>query len=179
VTLHPETAARAEDAHGRLAVVREVEWSTDTTTVGDIVHAYLTQTEHEKREHGDTEPSSPGSLPERYRQETADPRAAYADCTVLIAEVGQRPAGVVIVRDNGGEAEIKRLWAAPEARGLGVGSALLDAAVSLTPTRPVRLSVWEWRNAAIRLYESRGFRRVTSWEDRPALVCMVRAAGAR
>ncbi|MEV8169911.1 hypothetical protein [Microbacterium sp. NPDC077486] len=35
----------------------------------------------------------------------------------------------------------------------------------------VRLSVWEWRDAAIRLYTSRGFRPVDPWDDRDRLLC--------
>jgi ribosomal protein S18 acetylase RimI-like enzyme len=38
----------------------------------------------------------------------------------------------------------------------------------------VRLSVWEWREGAVRLYGSRGFERVSSWDDRERLLCMVR-----
>jgi ribosomal protein S18 acetylase RimI-like enzyme len=87
----------------------------------------------------------------------------------------QGPVGVVIVRVDGGEAEIKRLWADPNLRGRGLGSALLDAALALTTGR-VRLSVWEWRAPAIRLYESRGFERVASWDDREGLICMERPA---
>lgn len=132
------------------------------------------QTEREKLEHGGGESSSPADvLPSQYEREVRDPRGAYADCTVLIAEVEQRPVGVVVVRTAAGEAEIKRLWADPGVRGRGVGSALLDAALALAPV-PIRLSVWEWRSAALRLYESRGFARVASWDVREGLVCMVR-----
>ena len=144
--------------------------------MSDLVRAYLVQTEREKRDHRVAE-SAPSelALPQRYVQEVTDPQAAYADCVTLIAETDQRPVGVVIVRLAGGEAEIKRLWADPSSRGRGVGSALLDAATQLTAGR-VRLSVWDWRSAAIGLYESRGFERVASWEHRAGLVCMIRPA---
>lgn len=141
-----------------------------------LVRTYLLQTEAEKHEHGRAETAAPTTeLPPRYEREVADPRAAYADCTTLVAVIEQQPVGVVIVRIDGGEAEIKRLWADPNHRGRGLGSALLDAALSLTSGN-VRLSVWDWRAPAIGLYESRGFVRVESWDDREGLVCMARPA---
>lgn len=157
--------------------IRESLWSEgDTAAVSALVRAYLLQTEAEKHEHGRAESSAPlPLLPPRYEPEVRDPQTAYTDCTTLLADVEQRPAGVVIARVDGGGAEIKRLWADPDFRGLGVGSALLDAALKLTSDQ-VRLSVWEWRTAAISLYESRGFERVDSWDDRGGLLCMVRPA---
>lgn len=159
--------------------VRESRWDeADTTVVRALLRAYLLQTETEKREHGRAESSaSLTTLAPRYEREVADPGAFYADCTTLVAAIGQRLVGVVIVRSDGGEAEIKRLWADPSLRGRGVGSALLDAALALTHGR-VRLSVWDWRAPAMGLYESRGFERVLSWDDREGLVCMERAAHA-
>ncbi|HEY8318534.1 MAG TPA: GNAT family N-acetyltransferase [Amnibacterium sp.] len=70
---------------------------------------------------------------------------------------------------------MKRLWADPARRGLGVGSALLDTVLDRR-TGTVRLSVWDWRHDAVRLYKSRGFRRVPSWDPRPRLLCMERIA---
>lgn len=155
--------------------VRASQWDeSDTTAVSALVRTYLLQTESEKHEYGRAEPpASIMALPPRYEREVADPRASYADCTTLLAMIEQRPVGVVIIRIDGGEAEIKRLWADPDLRGRGLGSALLDAALALTAGR-VRLSVWDWRAPAIGLYESRGFERVASWDDREGLVCMVR-----
>lgn len=157
--------------------VRESTWDdADSTTVSELVRTYLVQTETEKIEHGQAESPAPlTALPERYEREVSDSGTAYADCTTLLAVTEQRPVGVVIVRIDGGEAEIKRLWADPNLRGRGVGSALLDAALALTSGR-VRLSVWEWRAPAIRLYESRGFERVASWDEREGLICMERPA---
>lgn len=157
--------------------VRESLWDdADTTAVSELVRTYLLQTEMEKVTHGRGESAAPTTvLPQRYEREAEDPRAAYADCTTLLASTEQRPVGVVVVRVDGGEGEIKRLWADPDLRGRGLGSALLDAALARTSER-VRLSVWEWRAPAIGLYESRGFERVASWDDREGLICMVRPA---
>ena len=162
----------------RLSIrVRDLTWDdADTTAVSELVRTYLFQTETEKLEHGQAESPAPlASLPLRYARELEDPNAAYADCTTLLAITEQGTVGLVIVRIDGGEAEIKRLWADPNLRGRGVGSALLDVALALTSGR-VRLSVWEWRAPAIRLYESRGFTRVASWDERAGLVCMERSA---
>lgn len=172
--LHPDPLSRGTGRQHSPVVVRAVDWGADTTTVADLVEAYLRQTEREKTEHDSGEKADPGPLPLRYRAEVADPRIAYAGCAVLLAVIDQRPAGVIVVAQDRGDVEIKRLFTVADARGHGVGSALLDAALSLDPTCSVRLTVWEWRGTAIGLYESRGFIRVPSWDDRPGLVCMVR-----
>lgn len=147
---------------------------SDATAVGALVHDYLTQTEKEKVEHGLAEASN--ALPKAYRDEVADPGSAYAGHAVFIAVLDDSPVGVVVLRGDADDFEIKRLWASPAARGRGVGSALLDAAIRESGGR-VRLSVWEWRADAIRLYESRGFVRAPSWDERAGLVCMRRTPG--
>jgi ribosomal protein S18 acetylase RimI-like enzyme len=154
----------------------------DALEVGAAVRAYLQQTELEKslQEPGDAL-DSVVSLPERYLREVEDPAAAYAEHRVWLAQLGVRIVGVVVLSVVDEAAEIKRLWAAPAARGRGVGSALLDAALHDAAdlgAAQVRLSVWDWRDGAVRLYESRGFERVPSWDERERLVCMVRAAHA-
>lgn len=149
----------------------------DAIEVGAAVRAYLRQTEFEKMRHvqgAAPDPAAP--LPDRYLREVDDPAGAYAGCRVLLAELDGRVIGVVVHSEREGVAEVKRLWAAPEARGRGVGSALLDAALrdaAALGVAEVRLSVWDWRDGAVRLYESRGFERVPSWDDRERLVCMV------
>lgn len=147
----------------------------DAAAVSAAVGAYLRQTEAEKHREGLVSVllGESDALPERYRAEVDDPATAYAGFDVLVADVDGAVAGVVVASQMGGSAEIKRLWAEPAMRGRGIGSALLDAAVATTEG-PVRLSVWEWRTGALRLYESRGFRRVLSWDGRDRLVCMVR-----
>jgi len=151
----------------------------DALEVGAAVRAYLLQTEREKslHEHGsERDPAVP--LPDRYLREVDDPAAAYSEHRVRVAQLGERVVGVVVLSVRDRVAEIKRLWAIPEVRGRGVGSALLDAAVADAVdfgASQVRLSVWEWRDGPVRLYESRGFERVPSWDDRERLVCMVRA----
>ncbi len=92
------------------------------------------------------------------RRFLASPRAP-----VLVAE---GPGGtvlgsaVVLRRRGSGVERLYSLAVAPEARGSGVGGALLDhllARAVLRGTRAVRLEVREDNGAAIGLYRSRGF----------------------
>lgn len=161
---------------GRPFVRRADLTGVDALAVSAAVDAYLRRTEFEKAQQEGSEPDPDAPLPDRYRREVDDPSAAYAGCRVLVAEVDGRVVGVVVLSVQDDSAEIKRLWTVPEVRGRGVGSALLDAAVAaaIEDGAEVRLSVWDWRVGAMRLYASRGFEPVRSWDDRERLVCMVR-----
>lgn len=157
-------------------MIREADLSgTDAVAVGRLVAEYLWQTEREKAEHGVilARAAASDALPEAYRREVDDPAGAYADCAVFVAELDAEVVGVVVLRPGTEGIEIKRLWASPEVRGRGVGSGLLDAAIA-AGGGAARLSVWDWRTDVIRLYESRGFVRMPSWESRERLVCMQR-----
>lgn len=128
------------------------------------------QTELEKTLHLGQH-SEPSGLPERYRSEVEDPARAYANAVVYLAEA-DKPVGVLVLQRDGASSELKRVWVDPHARGRRVGSALIDAAVRNHAHRPLRLTVWDWRDDAIRLYRASGFVPVASWEDRPRLLCM-------
>jgi ribosomal protein S18 acetylase RimI-like enzyme len=173
------TVSAERGAEGERPLIRTADLEgPDALEVGAAVRAYLQQTEFEKslQEPG-PEPDAAAPLPERYVREVVDPAAAYAGHRVRVAQLGGRVVGVVVLSPQGAVAEIKRLWAVPEVRGRGVGSALLDAALRDAEdlgASAVRLSVWEWREGAVRLYGSRGFERVSSWDDRERLLCMVR-----
>ena len=92
-------------------------------------------------------------------------RAAGAPGRVaLVAERGGRWAGIASARDDGGAVEVLGLWVAPEARGLGVGRALLEAAGDWAKARgAARLVLWvNGENAhALRLYEACGYARLS------------------
>ncbi|MEV5602325.1 GNAT family N-acetyltransferase [Streptomyces sp. NPDC052299] len=122
----------------------------------------------------------PSRLPDRYRRETEDPDHAFADATVLVARDGGAAVGCVVVTGPvDGAVEVKRLWTDPAARGRGVATMLLGAALERagdSGARAVRLSVWRWRTGAVALYERLGFTVVPSWDDRADLVCMERPA---
>jgi len=144
----------------------------DNAAVGRLVEAYLTQTESEKAVHlGEGHDAKAQELPERYRDEVDDPRRAYAGSVVWVAESNGSLVGLVVVQQSEAAREIKRLWVDPAARGLRVGSALMDAALGHRDL-PLRLTVWDWRHDAVRLYRARGFVVVESWDDRPRLLCM-------
>lgn len=116
-----------------------------------------------------------GELPERYRAEILDPRAAFAGDVVLVALREDVAVGCVVVTGPaGGRVEIKRLWTDPAFRGRGIASQLIRAALGYAEGSTVRLSVWEWRVGAIALYERFGFTVTDSWDERDRLVCMER-----
>lgn len=143
----------------------------DAVVVGRLVKAYLLQTENEKSQRlaigfADSD------LPRRYAQEVEHPARAYENAQVLLAELDSSSVGVVVVQHSRDGLEVKRLWVDPRARGHRVGSSLLDAACRDPNGLPIRLTVWDWRDDAIRLYLSRGFVVVTTWDERSRLVCM-------
>ncbi|TQJ85649.1 GNAT family N-acetyltransferase [Streptomyces sp. SLBN-31] len=117
-------------------------------------------------------------LPERYRAEVLDPRAAFLDDVVLLALSGDTAVGcLVLTAPVDGRAELKRLWTDPDHRGLGVASGLVGAALAHAEqggVGVVRLSVWKWRADAIALYGRLGFTVSESWDEREQLVCMER-----
>lgn len=148
----------------------------DATAVARLVSAYLRQTEREKAAHlrGESLPLD-AKLPARYRQEADDPVTAYAEATVLLAELDGVVVGLLVLHPGEDGTAVKRVWVTPDARGQGVGAALADAAIAAAPGL-IRLAVWDWRGDALRLAAVRGFDRVASWDDRPRVVCMERTA---
>lgn len=140
-----------------------------------LLAAYHLQTQAEKGEPAATA----DELPDRYRAEVLDPRAAFADDVVLVAShAGTLVGCLVVTAPADGRCEIKRLWTAPASRGQGVASALVTAALTQAAAsgavRTVRLSVWQWRTDAIALYERLGFTVTAPWDVRDQLVCMER-----
>ncbi|MFJ3727950.1 GNAT family N-acetyltransferase [Streptomyces sp. NPDC090045] len=156
-----------------------VRWPGRTRSAEDglaaLLAAYHLQTETEKG----AGVADVDGLPDRYRAEISDPRSAFADDVVLVALSGSATVGcLVVTAPADGRSEIKRLWTDPEFRGRGIASDLLGAALAHTAESgagTVRLSVWNWRTAAIALYERFGFTVTESWDDRDQLVCMERA----
>ncbi|GAA4764887.1 GNAT family N-acetyltransferase [Microbacterium gilvum] len=149
--------------------VRAAVFPDDLVAVRALVGAYLRQTEAEKAMHGLAVAGAP--LPDPYAREVVDPACAFAGMTVLLAETDGAPVGVVVCVDGTDGREVKRLWVDPAVRGTGAGRALLDAVLA-SSARPVRLTVWRWREPAIRLYRRLGFAEVPSWDDRRDLVCL-------
>jgi ribosomal protein S18 acetylase RimI-like enzyme len=82
---------------------------------------------------------------------------------VVIAEAGGVPIGFVcaFASDADGSVYINNLYALPECKGLGAGTALLDAAsrwARANGARAMHLKVLETNTQAIGFYESRGWR---------------------
>jgi GNAT superfamily N-acetyltransferase len=113
--------------------------------------------------------------------EVAPGRGAF-----LVAARAGRPVGCGAVRRiEAGVAEVKRMYVAPEVRGLGVGRAVLSAleaeARALGCARLV-LETGVRQQEALRLYERAGFTRVPAfgeYVDSPLSVCMAKDLGAR
>lgn len=107
--------------------------------------------------------AGPGFRMPRLDAEIAGLPSAFCDpgSALLLAHLDGRPAGCLALRSLVDEAELKRMWARPAARGRGVGEALVTAAVAIAAAdgrRGVRLDTEPDRMAAaIRLYRRMGF----------------------
>jgi GNAT superfamily N-acetyltransferase len=89
----------------------------------------------------------------------ADPLGHYD--AVWVVEDGERVVGSVAMRASGdGEAELKRMYLVPEARGRGLGRRLLETGLGWARDQgfvSVRLDTTAEMRAARSLYESAGF----------------------
>lgn len=97
---------------------------------------------------------------------------------VAVGEVDPAESPHFVGRGSGGarNVEVKRLFVLPDARGLGIGKALLETAVAFATAearRPV-LEVTADRRAAVQLYERAGWQRIGT-----APAGWVRASGER
>ena len=75
-----------------------------------------------------------------------------------------------VKRHAGGPADIKRMWVAPTARGLGIGRRLLadlEAWAERHGTRTLRLETNRALTEAIALYRSDGYAEVPAFNDEP------------
>lgn len=90
---------------------------------------------------------------------------------LLLARLGSEPLGCAAVKFHGREpAEVKRMWVAPSARGLGLGRRLLGAVEEQARARQVRTLRLETNRAlveAIALYRSAGYEEVPAFNDEP------------
>ena len=90
---------------------------------------------------------------------------------LLIARLRDRPVGCGALKLHpGAPAELKRMWGAPEARGLGVGRRLLDELerhARAAGAGMLRLETNRALTEAIALYRSSGYREVAAFNDEP------------
>ena len=89
----------------------------------------------------------------------------------LIATLHGEPAGCGALKFHpGAPAEIKRMWVAPEARGLGLGRRLLvelETRAAARGVRSLRLETNRVLAEAISLYRSAGYREVAAFNHEP------------
>jgi DNA-binding MarR family transcriptional regulator len=90
---------------------------------------------------------------------------------LLLARLDGRAVGCGALRLHGREpAEIKRMWVAPEARGLGLGRRMLEALEREAAARGARTTRLETNRAlveAIAMYREAGYREVAPFNDEP------------
>jgi DNA-binding MarR family transcriptional regulator/GNAT superfamily N-acetyltransferase len=90
---------------------------------------------------------------------------------LLIARMRARPVGCGALKFHpGAPAELKRMWVAPEARGLGLGQRILqelERHARDTGVTVLRLETNRALREAIALYRSTGFREVEAFNDEP------------
>ncbi|WP_157869073.1 GNAT family N-acetyltransferase, partial [Streptomyces atriruber] len=93
------------------------------------------------------------------------------DGLFLVARSQGEPIGCAGLKlPPGSVAEIKRMWVAPEARGLGLGRrflAELEELAARDGRALLRLDTNKALDAAIGLYHSCGFREVPAFNDEP------------
>ena len=89
----------------------------------------------------------------------------------LVAMLRNEPVGCGALKVHGTRpAEIKRMWVAPSARGLGLGRRLLQQLedhARARGKRRVRLDTNRALNEAIAMYRSAGYREVPAFNDEP------------
>src|SRR5215831_8222364 len=94
------------------------------------------------------------------------PRGAF-----LVAMSDGLPIGCVGLKGTGSEiAEVKRLWVAPSARGLGVGRRLMDAAENAARNLSVKIVRLDTNSAlaeALQFYRSTGWTEIDRFNDDP------------
>ena len=94
------------------------------------------------------------------------PRGAF-----FVATSDGLPLGCVGLKGTGSDlAEIKRLWVAPSARGLGLGRRLMEAAESAAQQQAVKILRLDTNSAlaeALQLYRSTGWTEIDRFNDDP------------
>lgn len=109
-----------------------------------------------------------GFDPARSLPATDDDLTPPAQVLLIAVQAGE-PVGCVALELHGADpAEIKRMWVAKTARGLGLGRRLLHAAEARAVSQGVsvlRLETNRSVTEAIRLYRSAGYREVPAFTD--------------
>ena len=75
----------------------------------------------------------------------------------FLAYENDAPVGMVAASPSGSGVDLISMWVAPEDRHRGIGGRLIAEVVEWAGSRPVSLRVMNGNEAAIAVYESRGF----------------------
>ena len=105
------------------------------------------------------------AMPGKYAPPQGELLLARGEDGAALGCVGLRPL-------EPGICEMKRLYVAPEARGLKLGQALADAIVAAARGigyAEMRLDTLPKLTAAVALYENMGFRRIAAYYDTPII----------
>jgi ribosomal protein S18 acetylase RimI-like enzyme len=90
---------------------------------------------------------------------------------ILVASLHDEPVGCGALKVRpGAPAEIKRMWVAPSARGLGLGRRLLadlEQRAAASGATLIRLETNRSLTAAISMYRGSGYREVAAFNDEP------------
>ena len=90
---------------------------------------------------------------------------------LLVARLRGKPLGCGALKFHAGEpAELKRMWVAPEARGIGLGRRMLselERHARVAGARVARLETNRALKEAIELYRSSGYREVPAFNNEP------------
>ncbi len=102
-------------------------------------------------------------------------RLTFPEAASYVIEAGGVNAGWAVVTEMPQEIFLVEIIVSPECRNRGVGSAVIRQLIAEAAARrkPVRLTVNATNNAAIRLYERLGFRRMEGDEVRYVMECAV------
>ncbi len=116
--------------------------------------------ELDRRFPGGFDPGPPGD-PAAYRP----PRGSF-----LIARDGRPLACVALTTDGPGRGEVKRLWVAPQARGLGLARRMMQAVEDRARALGLfhlRLDTNATLTEALALYDRLGWARIPRYNDNP------------
>jgi ribosomal protein S18 acetylase RimI-like enzyme len=96
--------------------------------------------------------------------------APPAGCLIIARLSGQAVGCAALRALAPGVGEIKRMWVAPAARGMGIGRSLLHALeeeARRRGLRALRLDTNESLSEALQLYRSSGYREIGRFNDNP------------